>query len=281
MKISTRVRYGLKALVYIADNSSEDKLVRIKEISDDQNISVQYLEQILFKLKNENIIEGKIIVNEKADVNHLKNVFRVKIGEEIRAVDGMYEYLCKVEEISKKEVVLNISAKNEDRFSTKTQIDAAIGILKNDKMDLTIQKLTEIGINSIIPLTTKRGVAKLNEKKEKWDLIVKEALKQCQGVKPLTITEIKKIEDIDLESYDLVIVPYECEEECTLKNLFVKLDKEIKKVLYIIGPEGGFDIKEIEYLKEKGANIVTLGKRILRAETASIVVGGILINEFQ
>lgn len=232
-------------------------------------------------ITDENIIKGKIIVNEKADVNHLKNVFRIKIGEKVRAVDGLYEYLCEVEEISKKEIVLNINAKNQDRFSTKTQIDAAIGILKNDKMDLTIQKLTEIGINSIIPLTTKRGVVKLNEKKEKWDLIVKEALKQCQGVKPLTITDIKKIEDIDLENYDLVVVPYECEDKYTLKNLFIKLDKEINKILYIIGPEGGFDTKEIEYLKEKGANIVTLGKRILRAETASIVVGGILINEFQ
>lgn len=232
-------------------------------------------------ITNENIEDEKIIVREKADVNHLKNVFRVKVGEEIRAVDGEYEYICNVEKIEKKEIILIIREKNSDNFSTKTKIDAAIGILKNDKMDLTIQKLTEIGINSIIPLVTKRGVAKLNEKKDKWDIIVKEALKQCQGVKPLTITEIKKIEELDLNNYDLVIVPYECEEEYTLKNLFKKVDNEVKNILYIIGPEGGFETTEIEYLKGKGANIVTLGKRILRAETASIVVGGILINEFQ
>lgn len=232
-------------------------------------------------ISEENILENKIIIDEKGDVNHLKNVFRVKIDEKVRAVDGEKEYLCRVAELDKKSVTLVIDEIFEDRFSTKVKIDAAIGILKNDKMDLTIQKLTEIGINKIIPLSTKRGVAKVSEKKDKWDLIVREALKQCQGVKPLIIDEVIKIEKLKLEDYDLVIVPYECEDEYTLKNLLRKQTKELKSVLYIVGPEGGFDIEEIEYLKQKGANIVTLGKRILRAETASIVVGGVLINEFQ
>ena len=232
-------------------------------------------------ISEENILENKIIIDEKGDVNHLKNVFRVKIDEKVRAVDGEKEYLCRVAELDKKSVTLVMDEIFEDRFSTKVKIDAAIGILKNDKMDLTIQKLTEIGINKIIPLSTKRGVAKVSEKKDKWDLIVREALKQCQGVKPLIIDEVTKIEKLKLEDYDLVIVPYECEDEYTLKNLLRKQTKELKSVLYIVGPEGGFDIEEIEYLKQKGANIVTLGKRILRAETASIVVGGVLINEFQ
>lgn len=232
-------------------------------------------------ISKENIFENKIVIDEKGDVNHLKNVFRVKIDEKVRAVDGEKEYLCRVAELDKKSITLVIDEIFEDRFSTKVKIDAAIGILKNDKMDLTIQKLTEIGINKIIPLSTKRGVAKVSEKKDKWDLIVREALKQCQGVKPLIIDEVTKIEKLKLEDYDLVIVPYECEDEYTLKNLLRKQTKELKSVLYIVGPEGGFDIEEIEYLKQKGANIVTLGKRILRAETASIVVGGVLINEFQ
>ena len=232
-------------------------------------------------ISEENIFESKIVIDEKGAINHLKNVFRVKIDEKVRAVDGKKEYLCRVAELDKKSVTLVIDEIFEDRFSTKVKIDAAIGILKNDKMDLTIQKLTEIGINKIIPLSTKRGVAKVSEKKDKWDLIVREALKQCQGVKPLIIDEVTKIEKLKLEDYDLVIVPYECEDEYTLKNLLRKQTKELKSVLYIVGPEGGFDIEEIEYLKQKGANIVTLGKRILRAETASIVVGGVLINEFQ
>lgn len=232
-------------------------------------------------ITEENIYENKIVIEDKADVNHLKNVFRVKIDEKVRAVDGEKEYICRVAELDKKSVTLIIDEIYEDRFSTNIKIDAAIGILKNDKMDLTIQKLTEIGINKIIPLNTKRGVAKVSEKKEKWDLIVKEALKQCQGVKPLIIDEVTKIDKLKLSDYDLVIVPYECEEQYTLKNLLKNRKENIEKVLYIIGPEGGFDIEEIEYLKNNGANIVTLGRRILRAETASIVVGGVLINEFQ
>lgn len=232
-------------------------------------------------ISEKNIFENKIVVDDKADINHLKNVFRVKVNEKIRAVDGKKEYFCRVEELDKKSITLIIDEVFEDRFSTKIKIDAAIGILKNDKMDLTIQKLTEIGINKLIPINTKRGVAKVSEKKEKWDLIVKEALKQCQAVRPLIISDILKIENLKLEEYDLVIVPYECEEEYTLKNLLIKRKDMIEKILYIIGPEGGFDESEIEYLKNNGANIVTLGKRILRAETASIVVGGVLINEFQ
>lgn len=232
-------------------------------------------------ISDENIRGKNIFVEDKADVNHLKNVFRVKIGEKVRAVDGKKEYFCVVREIEKKSIILDIEEILEDRYSHKIEIDAGIGILKNDKMDLTIQKLTELGINKIIPISTKRGVVKINEKKDKWDLIVREALKQCQGVKPTKIDEVAKIKDIELEKYDMIIVPYECEEEYTLKNLLKNKENLPQKVLYIIGPEGGFELEEIEYLKSKGANIVTLGKRILRAETASIVVGGILINEFQ
>ena len=194
-------------------------------------------------ISEENILENKIIIDEKGDINHLKNVFRVKIDEKVRAVDGEKEYLCRVAELDKKSVTLVIDEIFEDRFSTKVKIDAAIGILKNDKMDLTIQKLTEIGINKIIPLSTKRGVAKVSEKKDKWDLIVREALKQCQGVKPLIIDEVTKIEKLKLEDYDLVIVPYECEDEYTLKNLLRKQTKELKSVLYIVGPEGVLILK--------------------------------------
>lgn len=232
-------------------------------------------------ITGENISGSRITVNEKSDINHLKNVFRIKLDEEIRAVDGKKEYFCKVVSIDKKEIILEIEQIFEDRYSHKVKIDAALGILKNDKMDLAIQKLTEIGINKIIPLAVKRGVAKITEKKDKWDLIVREALKQCQAVKATEIDEVKKLEEIEFEKYDLVIVPYECEEEYTLKNLLRNREKLPERVLYIIGSEGGFAPEEIEFLKSKKADIVTLGRRILRAETASIVVGGILINEFQ
>lgn len=234
-------------------------------------------------LNEDNISEDIAIINDKADINHLKNSFRVKENDIIRGVDGKYEYILEVINVEKKEISCKIIEKNQDRFSNLVEIDAGISLLKNDKMDLTIQKLTEIGINKILPISTKRGVVKLKEKKDKWDVIVREAMKQCQAVKPTLIDDIIKLENINFDSYDLVIVPYEAHEKDTIKNLLKDIEdyKKINKILYIIGPEGGFDPSEIEFLKNKACKIVTLGKRILRAETASIVVGGILVNEFE
>lgn len=231
-------------------------------------------------ISEENIGSEIIEITDKNDVNHLKNAFRVKVGEVIRVVDGTYEYICEILTVEKKIIEVKILEKKEDEYSTEVEIDAAIGILKNDKMDLTIQKLTEIGVTRILPLVTKRGVVKLTEKKEKWDLTAKEAIKQCQAVKMMDIREPQKLSDIDFSKYDLAVVPYECEEDNSLRNILNKLKEKPKRVIYIIGPEGGFDTEEIEFLKSKGVTPVSLGRRILRAETASIIVGGILVNEF-
>lgn len=234
-------------------------------------------------IDEKNIQLDKIIIDEKNDVNHLKNSFRIKENEIIRAIDGKKEYICKVIEIEKKEVVLEIVEEREVKNENTVEIVAGISIIKNDKMELVIQKLTEIGIDVIKPIETKRTIVKLNEKKDKWDTVSREATKQCQRVKFLNIEKIQKIENINYEDFDLVIVPYECEEEFSLKNLLRENKNSTpSKILYMIGPEGGFDISEIEYLKKiKNVKIVTLGKNILRAETAAIVVGGILTNEFK
>lgn len=237
---------------------------------------------VIIDNENDNEIKEKlVIIKDKNDVNHLKNAFRVKINEKIRAVDGEFEYILNIIEVEKKEIVCEILEKREDSFSRETQIDVAMGMLKNDKMNLAIQKLTEVGIDGIIPYFSKRCVVKLNEKKDKWDLISKESLKQCQGVKFINIPEPVSLTNLKLEEYDLVIVPYEEARENNLKNLLKNLEEKPKKILYIIGPEGGFEKNEIDFLKERKCRIVTLGNRILRAETAAIVVGGVLVNEFE
>ena len=227
-----------------------------------------------------NVFDDYILVVDPNDINHIKNVFRKVKGDILRAVDGNCEYLCEIEFIDDKEIKLKVLEKVEDNFSLEIELEAAISILKGDKMDLTIQKLTEIGVSKIIPLSTKRCVVKLDKKKDRWDLISKEAMKQCQAVVPTIIDEIKKIENLNLKEYDLIIVPYENEENLYIKNIFKSLTVRPKKILYVIGPEGGFEEKEIENLKNNGAKIVSLGKRILRAETAAIVTGGVIINEF-
>ena len=226
-------------------------------------------------------IQGDYIeILDLSDINHVKNVFRKNMGDKLRAVDGKNEYFCKIEEIDEKHIKLKIIEKKEDKFSLNIKIDAGISILKGDKMDLTIQKLRELGINKIIPILANRCVVKLDKKKDRWGNISKEALKQCQGVNPTIIDDIKKMNELEFEKYDLIIVPYESEKNIYIKEILKNRDKEIKNILYIIGPEGGFENEEIELLKKREAKIISLGNRILRAETAAIVTGGVIINEF-
>lgn len=231
---------------------------------------------------DENAVSANIIeIEDKNDINHMKNTFRLTEEDKIRVVDGKKEYFCKILEIDKKKVILEILEISDDTYSSEVKVDIAMGILKNDKMDLSVQKLTEIGINKVIPLNTKRTVVKLDKKKEKWDTISKESLKQCRGIKFLEIDEIKKIDEIVFNDYDLIFVLYENEKNNGISTVLKNINKDnIKKVLYIIGPEGGFEEDEINYIISNGGKSISLGKRILRAETASIVAGGIIINEF-
>ena len=226
--------------------------------------------------EKKNINDTKIIIDNKLDWGHIQNVYRLQINDEVRVIDGEFEYLTKILSISKKEVTLEIIKKMEDNYSLDVNIDMAIGILKNDKMNLVIQKLTEIGVNKIIPLKTKRVVVKINEKKEKWETVVREALKQCRGVKFPKVSEIKKICEIDYERYDKIIFAYENSENS--KPIFELINKKDKNILCVIGPEGGITKEEVNFLKERNAFEVSLGARILRAETASIVVAGIISN---
>ena len=228
--------------------------------------------------EKENIDEnnGKILIKEKSDCNHIQNVYRLNVGDKLRIVDGEYEYFTQIIEISKKEVVVKILEKNEDSYSLNINIDVAMGILKNDKMNLAIQKLTEIGVKSIIPLKTERVVVKINEKKEKWDTVARETLKQCRGVKFTEILPVKKLAEIDYKKYDKIIFAYENSNES--KSLSEIIKQEDKNILYIIGPEGGITQEEVDFLKNNKAIEISLGKRILRAETAAIVVCGIIAN---
>ena len=228
--------------------------------------------------EKENIDENnrKILINDKSDCNHIQNVYRLNAGNELRIIDGEYEYLTEIIQISKKEVFVKILKKKEDSYSLNVNIDVAMGILKNDKMNLAIQKLTEIGVNRIIPLKTERVVVKINEKKEKWDVVVRETLKQCRGIKFTEITPVKKLAEIDYSKYDKIIFAYENSDES--KSLSEIIEKGDKDILYIIGPEGGITQEEVDFLKNSKAMEISLGKRILRAETAAIVVCGIIAN---
>lgn len=220
--------------------------------------------------------EKEIYIYDKLEINHIKNVYRLKNGDKIRVIDYNYEYECEVNEILKNKIELKILNKKDDEYSLDINIDFAIGILKNDKMKLVIQKLTEIGIKNIIPLKTERVVVKIDEKKEKWDLIIKESMKQCRAIKRTYLERINEIERLNYEKYDIILYAY----ENSISTLKIKdiIKDNTKKILCIIGPEGGFSEKEVEFLKTKGAVEVSLGKRILRAETAAVVLAASIVN---
>lgn len=220
------------------------------------------------------IKKDEVYILDKKDINHIQNVHRLNLGDSLRIVDGEYEYICKISKISKNEIVLHIIDKFENKYSLDINIDAAISIIKNDKMNLIIQKLTELGVNNIIPLKTKRVIVKIDEKKEKWDDIVKESMKQCRAVTKTDILSIKKIGEIDYTKYDKVIYLYE-NSKSSQKITEVITNKD-KNILYIIGPEGGFDESEVDFLKNKKAYEISLGNRILRAETAAIAVASVI-----
>ena len=179
-------------------------------------------------------INGEIIeISDKVEINHMKNSFRLQLGDKLRVVDGEFEYITEIIEITKKEILCKIFEKREDGFSTKVEIHGGIGLLKNDKMELVIQKLVEIGISKIIPIEMERTVVKIKEKKDKWNTIVKESLKQCQAVKLTEIDEVKKLKEIPYEEYDLVLVPYENEEDIKISQV-IRVNEKIGKVLFIV-----------------------------------------------
>lgn len=220
------------------------------------------------------------------DVKHIYKVLRLKIGDKINInnCEGK-EYLAVIEDINKKEVIAKILEQCELNNESKVRVHLFQGLPKSTKMDLIVQKNTELGIASITPVIMERVVVKNDsefKKVDRWNRIALEACKQSKRSlipsinKPIEFEKlIEKIDDIDL-----VVVPYENQQGYGMKKLANNLDKNsIKNVAIVIGPEGGFEEEEIGKLKAKGANIVTLGPRILRTETAGFTALSLIMYE--
>lgn len=243
-----------------------------------------------FFVKNSQIKNDKIIIIGE-DVNHIKNVLRLNVDDDIQVcnLDTTVNYLCGISKISNEEIECIIFKQIDSENESNIHINIFQGIPKSDKMELIIQKCTELGVNEITPVEMKRCVAKIEEKaKEKklsrWKKISEVASKQCGRDRVPKINEIVNIKKIcnSIKEYDIVLLAYENEEENTLKTELLKLkSKENKKLKIgiIIGPEGGIDKEETEYLKENGAKSITLGKRILRTETVAFVLTSIIMYE--
>lgn len=237
----------------------------------------------------DNQVKDNIINITETDVNHIVNVLRLKKEDEIQICnqDTSQNYIAKIIEYNKEQVVCEIIEKLETTVETNIDITLYQGLPKADKMELIIQKTTEIGVKKIVPVAMERSIVKLNEKDsikkiERWQKIAEVAAKQSKRDIIPEIQNVIKISEIydKINEYDLFVVAYENEKEIGLKNI-LKKNNEAKSIGILIGPEGGIDEKEIEKLEQNGATIVTLGNRILRTETAPIVISSNIIYELE
>ncbi|MBP9988247.1 MAG: 16S rRNA (uracil(1498)-N(3))-methyltransferase, partial [Ruminococcus sp.] len=213
-----------------------------------------------------------------SDVNHIKNVLRMRIGEKFIANDGNgASYCCTITEINNDYIKAAIDDGQLESNELPVKLVLFQGLPKSDKMELIIQKAVELGAYKIVPTQMKRCVVKLDEKKKKsklarWQSISESAAKQSGRT---VIPEIGDIVSFSqaleiAKEFDLILVPYECAD--SVSKLKEKLDniKSGQTVAIFIGPEGGYEESEIELAKNAGGEIVSLGKRILRTETAGI-----------
>lgn len=237
-----------------------------------------------------NQINNDIINIEDDDVNHIKNVLRLKTNEEIEICDinTSINYLCKIIELDNKFVKCKIINLLQANSEPDVYLHIFQGIPKSDKMELIIQKTTEIGVSELTPLIMSRCVTKFDDKSAdkkilRWQKIAEVAAKQSKRDMVPKINFPINIKNIyeKIENYDIVLVAYENEEKLCIKQVLGEtLKKEKMKIAVVIGPEGGIDEKEIQQLNKLNAKIITLGKRILRTETAPIVLASIIMYEF-
>ena len=239
----------------------------------------------------ENQIENDKINIIGEDVKHISSVLRMQKGEQILigSKETLETYLTEIEQIEKEKVVAKIIEKLDTQTESNVEIDLYQGLPKADKMELIIQKTTEIGISKVIPVDMVRCIVKLDEKDakkkiERWQKVAEGAAKQSKRSKIPEIKNKIKIKDLEniISQYDAFIVAYEEENEVTLKQELKKLREHEKyKIGILVGPEGGITKEEIEKLTSYNAKVVTLGKRILRTETVALNTLSILMYELE
>jgi 16S rRNA (uracil1498-N3)-methyltransferase len=209
-----------------------------------------------------------------SDVNYLKNVLRLKEGAEVLVLDGKSKvYATRIASLSKDKIICTIIELRSHKSEPTFKVTIAQGIPKAKKMDLIIEKGTELGMYAAIPMLCERSIPLPQEEKlDRWRRIAKEAAEQCGRLVVPQVHKIMRFEDVlKLEKeYDLALIPWEAEKENSLRKILSSLPHPPQKILILIGPEGGFSAQEIETAKAQGFIPVTLGRRILRTETVAL-----------
>jgi 16S rRNA (uracil1498-N3)-methyltransferase len=238
---------------------------------------------------NVNQIEDQVIrIVRKEDIHHIKNVLRLRVGERIEVSDGVqweYEGILGQHEPDG----LKVEIINRQPFAREPKVHITLfqGLPKLSKMDFIIQKAVELGASEIVPVYMARTVVadkgNFGKKLVRYEMIAEEASAQCgRGIIPYIRQAIpfSKIPDV-LEEDSTVLFLYENEKNVTIKEILRGLPSKPKRLALIVGPEGGFDASEAEFLKEKGIDCVTLGKTILRTETAGLAALAMCMYELE
>ncbi|MFR3568162.1 MAG: 16S rRNA (uracil(1498)-N(3))-methyltransferase [Paraclostridium sordellii] len=242
------------------------------------------MDRFFVEKKNVNL-ENNTCIIEGEDVKHISKVLRCRVGEELEICDNdNNEYICEITSIDKSEVQLNIIDKVDIKRESDLKIKVYQGLPKGPKMEMILQKLTEVGVDEIILVQTKRTVVKVEDKKEdkkieRWERIIYEAAKQSKRGKIPKLRGILSFKEAlsDMDKNDLNIAPYENERTKSIKQAIKGQD--INNIGIFVGPEGGFEDTEIKDIEDIGGQSVSLGPRILRTETASLVASSIVLYE--
>lgn len=234
--------------------------------------------------KNE-ISRGQVRLSGE-DEKHIKTVLRAREGEEVTLCDGEgMDYLCRIASLERG-VLLDVLSKAPCETEPRTKLTLYQGLPKADKMEWIIQKCVEIGIDRIVPVATERAIVKLDKKEgkklERWQKIAEAAAKQSgRGKVPEVSQRVLKFAEAleDAAGLDGAAIPYEKETVRGLRQFASGFSGTSAGIF--IGPEGGFSENEVALAREKGVLPVTLGKRILRTETAGMVAAAILLYEWE
>jgi len=235
-------------------------------------------------------IQGERITITGPDVNHMKNVLRMKQGEEIIICNGQgKDCYCIIDTVSDAEITAKIQSSSATDTELKTRITLFQGLPKKDKMELIIQKAVELGVYEIVPVMTKRVIVKLEDKKkeekklERWQLIAESAAKQSgRGVIPL-IKPVQSYKEAikNAKEMGIGLIPYENAKGIQYTKEIIQSLRQYTSIGIFIGPEGGFEETEVEFAKENGIKPITLGRRILRTETAGLAVLSMMMLELE
>ena len=239
--------------------------------------------------ENVNVDEKKIIITG-SDVNHIKNVLRMKQGEELLISDGCgHDYMCEIEEfLDSNNVVAHIKEAEFSGTELPSKIFLFQGLPKSDKMELIIQKAVELGAFEIIPVATKRAIVKLDKKKEqsklnRWNEISKSAAKQSRrSIIPKVNNVMSFKEAIEYaKTLDINLIPYENYKDMSETKKVIDTIEKGQNIGIFIGPEGGFADEEVELAIQNNVKRISLGKRILRTETAGLMIISVLMYKLE